>query len=95
LCISIPIHYIRGSIDGLGAMLQAEKSRVLVPMSLDIFNLPNPSSRIMAQRFNKLLTEMSIGKYFCELERGRRVRLTNVSEVNVKTMWDPPHVTTL
>jgi hypothetical protein len=36
----------RGSVDGRGSMLQAERSLVRVPMrSLIFFNLPNPSSR--------------------------------------------------
>jgi hypothetical protein len=41
-------------------MLQAGRSRVRIPMmSLDIFNWPNPSSRIMALGWTQPLTEMS------------------------------------
>jgi hypothetical protein len=41
-------------------MLQSGRSRVRVPMrSMDIFNLPNPSSRTMALGSTQPLTEMS------------------------------------
>jgi hypothetical protein len=41
-------------------MLQTRMSRVQFPIrSLDFFNLPNPSSRSMALRLTRLLTEMS------------------------------------
>jgi hypothetical protein len=41
-------------------MLQAGRSRVLIPMrSLDVFNLPNPSIRTMALGSAQPLTEMS------------------------------------
>jgi hypothetical protein len=41
-------------------MLQAERSRVQFPMrSLDFFNLPNPSSLIMALDLTQPLAEMS------------------------------------
>jgi hypothetical protein len=52
----------RGSVVGWGAMLQAERSRVQVPMrSLDFFNWPNPSNRTMALGSTQPLTEMSTG----------------------------------
>jgi hypothetical protein len=52
--------------DTWGAMLQARKSGVRDPMrSLNIFGLPNPSSRIMALGFTQPLTEMSTRKSFC------------------------------
>jgi hypothetical protein len=42
----------RGSVVGWGTMLDAERSRVQVPMrSLDFFNWPNFSSRTMAQEY--------------------------------------------
>jgi hypothetical protein len=41
-------------------MLQAGRSRVRVPMSGFFFNLPNPSSRIMALGSVQPLREMSI-----------------------------------
>jgi hypothetical protein len=41
-------------------MIQAGRSQVRVPMrSLDLFNLPNSSSRIMALGSTQPLTEMS------------------------------------
>jgi hypothetical protein len=43
----------------------------------DFFNLPNPSSRTTALGLTQLLTEMSTGRYFCEVKRGRRVRQPN------------------
>jgi hypothetical protein len=60
----------RGSIVGWGTMLQAGKSRVLVPMrSLDFFSWPNPSS-----------STMTLGSSTRNLPDGvkgsRRVRLT-------------------
>jgi hypothetical protein len=39
-------------------MLQAERSRVEVSMSLDFFNLSNPSSRTIAPGLAQPLTEM-------------------------------------
>jgi hypothetical protein len=42
-------------------MLQAGKSRVQVPMRRIFFNLPNPSSRIMALGSSRPLIEMSTG----------------------------------
>jgi hypothetical protein len=41
-------------------MLQAGRFRVRFQISLDFFNLPNPSSPIMALVSSQLLTEMSI-----------------------------------
>jgi hypothetical protein len=40
-------------------MLQAGRSPVRVPDEVDIFNLPNPSSRTMALESTQPLTEMS------------------------------------
>jgi hypothetical protein len=40
-------------------MLQAGRSSVRVPNEVNFFNLPNPSSRIMALGSTKPLTEMS------------------------------------
>jgi hypothetical protein len=69
---------LRGSADGWGGMLQAEMSKVRVPMwSLDFFvQLPNPSNRNMALGFSQPLTKMSTRKYFLGVRCGRRVRLT-------------------
>jgi hypothetical protein len=50
----------RGNAVGWGTRLQAGRSRVQVPMrSLDIFNLPNPSSQTTALGSTQPLTEMS------------------------------------
>jgi hypothetical protein len=40
-------------------MLQAGRSPVRVPDEVDVFNLPNPSSRTMALGSTQPLTEMS------------------------------------
>jgi hypothetical protein len=40
-------------------MLQAVRSRVLVPDDVGFFNLPNPSSCTMAPRSTQPLTKMS------------------------------------
>jgi hypothetical protein len=40
-------------------MLQAGRSPVRVPDEVDFFNLPNPSSRTMAQGSTQPVTEMS------------------------------------
>jgi hypothetical protein len=61
--ILIKYYYLvgaRSSVVGWGTMLQAGRSRVRFPLrSLDIFNLPNPSSRTMALVSTQSLTEMS------------------------------------
>jgi hypothetical protein len=49
----------RGSVVGWGTMLQAGRSPVRVPDEVDFFNLPNPSSHIMALGSTQPLTEMS------------------------------------
>jgi hypothetical protein len=47
------------SVVGRGTMLQAGRSPVRVPDEVHFFNLPNPSSRIMALGSTQPLTEMS------------------------------------
>jgi hypothetical protein len=65
------------SLDVRGILQQAGRSRVLVPMRLlNIFNLPNPSSRTMTQGFVQPLTEMSTRNNLGRVERVQRVRLT-------------------
>jgi hypothetical protein len=49
----------RGSVVGRGTMLQAGRSPVRVPDTVDIGNLPNSSSRTMALGSTHPLTEMS------------------------------------
>jgi hypothetical protein len=49
----------RGSVVGSGTMLQAGRSRVRIPMSLDFFISPNPSSRTMVRGWTQPVTEMS------------------------------------
>jgi hypothetical protein len=56
-------------------VLQAERLRVRVPMRWIFFNLPNPSSHIMALRSTQPLTEMSTSHH-SGAKGGRRVRLT-------------------
>jgi hypothetical protein len=51
----------RGSVVGWGTMLQAGRSPVRVSDEVDIFNLPNPSSRIVTLGSTQPLTEMSTG----------------------------------
>jgi hypothetical protein len=53
------------TLDGYGAMLQARRSWVGVLIrSLDLFSLPNPSSRTMALGFTQPLTEISTRRSF-------------------------------
>jgi hypothetical protein len=42
-------------------MLQAERLPVRIPDQVDLFNLPNPSSRTMALGSTQPLAEMSTG----------------------------------
>jgi hypothetical protein len=49
----------RGSVVGWGTMLQAGRSPVRVRDEVDLFSLPNPSSRTMALGSTQPLTEMS------------------------------------
>jgi hypothetical protein len=49
----------RGSIVGWGTMLQAGRSPVRVPVEVEFFNLPNPSSCTKALGLTQHLTEMS------------------------------------
>jgi hypothetical protein len=53
-----------GNVDG-GAMLQARRSQVRVPMkSMKFFSLPDLASLTMALGFTQPLTEMSTRRYF-------------------------------
>jgi hypothetical protein len=71
------------TIDGWGAMLQAGRSRLRLPMRpLIVFGARNPSRRTMAPGFTQLLTEMRTRR-FRGVKRGRRVKvdsLTTISE---------------
>jgi hypothetical protein len=49
----------RSSVVGWGTMLQARRSQVRFPMSLDFFNWPNPSSHTMALVSIQPLTKMN------------------------------------
>jgi hypothetical protein len=79
-------------------MLQAGRSRFIFPMrSLDIFNLPNPSSRTMALGSTQPLTEMSTRNF--PGGKGRPARkadnLTAICEPIVLKMWELRRLTTL
>jgi hypothetical protein len=74
----------RGSVVDWGAMLQAGRSQVRVPMnSLDFFNWPNPSSRTMALGSTQLLTDMSTWNF--PVGRGRPTRKAE----NLTTICEP------
>jgi hypothetical protein len=62
---------VRGSVVGWGTMLQAGMSRDRIPMRWIFFNLPNPSSHIMALGSIHSLTEIFLG-----VKGVRRVKLT-------------------
>jgi hypothetical protein len=66
-------------------MLQAGRSLVRVPDDVDFFNLPNPSSRTMAQGLTQHLTEMSTRNYLGGKKRpaSRADNLTVIYEPNV------------
>jgi hypothetical protein len=67
----------RGSVVSWGTMLQAGRLLVQFPMRpLNFFDLPNPSSRTMALRSTRPLTEMST-RMLLGVKGGRRVRLTS------------------
>jgi hypothetical protein len=52
------------ALDGVGAMLHATRLLVRAPIrSLNVFSVPNPSSRTMALGFTQPLTEMSSRRY--------------------------------
>jgi hypothetical protein len=54
----------RGSLVGWGTVLYAGRSRKRILMkSLDFFDWPNPSSRIMALGPTQTLTEVSTGTF--------------------------------
>jgi hypothetical protein len=56
------------------------------------FNLPNPSSRIMALGFTQPLTEIFLG---VKGWLARKADLTPICELSVWIMWDPQCLTTL
>jgi hypothetical protein len=67
----------RGSVVDWGTMLQAGRSPVRVPDEVDIFSLPNLSSRTMTLRSTQPLTEMSNRK-FSGGKGGQRLWLTTL-----------------
>jgi hypothetical protein len=79
-------------------MIQTGRSRVRFQMrSLDVFSVPDPSSRTMAQRSTQPLTEMTTRNL---LEgKGHPARkadeLTTVCEPIVQKIWESRHLTTL
>jgi hypothetical protein len=88
----------RGSVVGWGTILQAGRSRFRFPMRLlDFFNLPNLSSRIMAQGSTQPLTEMSTRKIPGGKRRPARKadNLTATCRLIVWKIWEPRRLTTL
>jgi hypothetical protein len=59
-------------------MLQAGRSPVRVPDEVDFFNLPNPSSHIMALGSTEPLTKMTTRNLPGGVKSGRRVGLTTL-----------------
>jgi hypothetical protein len=78
-------------------MLQAGRSRVRFSMSLDFFNLSNPSIRTMTLGSTQTLTEMSTRNL--PGSKGRPARkadnLTAICEPIFEKMWDPQRLTNL
>jgi hypothetical protein len=79
----------RVSVDGLGTMLQAGRSRVRVPLRLlnFFFSLYNPSSRTMALGFIQPLTEMSTRNRII-MFLGSKVRRVRRAD-NLTTICEP------
>jgi hypothetical protein len=53
---TVPKTGARGSVVGLGTMLQTGRSRDQIPDEVNFFNLPNPSSRTMTLGSTQPLT---------------------------------------
>jgi hypothetical protein len=66
-----------GSAVVWGTMLQAGRPPVRVPDEVELFNLPNPSSRTMALGSTQPLTEMSV-RNLPGVKSGQRVGLTTL-----------------
>jgi hypothetical protein len=80
------------------AILQAGRSWVRIPMmSLNFFNLPNPSSHNMALGSTHPLTEMSTRKIpGCKRQRACKAdNLTTICEPIVQKIWKPWPITPL
>jgi hypothetical protein len=76
----------RGSVVAWDTMLQAGKSQVRFPMSLNFFNLLNPSSRTMALGSTQSLTEMNTSNL--PGVRGRPARKAdNLAAIFGPTVW--------
>jgi hypothetical protein len=76
----------RGSVVGWGTMLQAGRSPVRIPDEVDIFNLPNLSSRTMALGSTQPLTEMSTRKLPGGKKRPAR-RADNLAAIYQPNVW--------
>jgi hypothetical protein len=90
-------HNAHSSTVSWGTMLQAWRSWVRLPMSLDFFfNWPNPSSRTMALGSTQPLREMSTRNLPGGKGPARKAdNLTAICEWTVFKMWKPRHLTTL
>jgi hypothetical protein len=86
-----------GSVVGWGTTLQAGRSRDRIPDEVDVFNLPNPSSRTMVLGSTQPLTEMSTRNIPGGEGRSahKADNLTAISEPTVYKMWEPQYLTTL
>jgi hypothetical protein len=92
------VHGLGERVLGWGTMLQAGWSRFLFPMrSLDFFDLPNSSSRIMALGSTQLLTEISTRNLHGGKGRPGRTadNLTVICEPIFWKLWEPRRLTTL
>jgi hypothetical protein len=62
----------RGSVVGLGTMLQAGRLPVRIPDEVDLFNLPNPSTCTMTLVSTQSLTEIRTRNFSQDKKRPAR-----------------------
>jgi hypothetical protein len=76
----------RGSVVGLGTMLQAGRSPVRVPDEMEFSNLPNPSSRTLSLGSTQSLTEMST-RNFLRSKKRPAVRADSLAAIYEPNVW--------